>query len=99
MPCLIENKTDTTVLLRLRSGMTLHLGARQTSPQLEDADIRGNPRIDSLVERGSIAVVEAERAPARGTPKGPQRSARTTTAAKRRTPRTAAAKKEDEREQ
>lgn len=59
MPYLVENKTNTTVLLRLRSGMTLHLGARQTSPELEDADVGGNPRIDSLVDRGVIAVVQA----------------------------------------
>ena len=98
MPYRIENKTGTTVLLRLRSGVTLHLGAGQTSPELEDADVLNNPRIDKLVARGGVSMGEVEEASADAAPRRPQRS-EGTTAGRRRTTRTAAAEKENEQEQ
>jgi hypothetical protein len=99
MPYRIENKTGTTVLLRLRSGVTLHLGAGQTSPELEDADVLNNPRIEKLVARGSVTMVDVEEASAGGAPRRPRRSEGTTTAGRRTTTRTAPAEEESKQEQ
>ncbi len=54
----IENLSSSTVLLRFLSGATLHLRAGETSEDLQAADVKGNPRIDVLVERGVVRVVE-----------------------------------------
>ncbi len=52
----ITNRTSRTVLLRLRSGQTLHLGAGARTDELDGAEINGNPRIASLVDRNLVAV-------------------------------------------
>lgn len=52
----ITNKSSGVILVRLRSGGTLHLAAGEQSPELEDADVRNNPRLEPLVQRNLIAV-------------------------------------------
>lgn len=52
----ITNKSGGVILVRLRSGGTLHLAAGEQSPELEDADVRNNPRLEPLVQRNLIAV-------------------------------------------
>lgn len=54
----ITNKSSGLILVRLRSGATLHLAAGEKSPELEDADVRDNPRLESLLQRNLIAVEE-----------------------------------------
>lgn len=52
----ITNKSSDVILVRLSSGSTLHLAAGEQSPELEDADVRNNLRIEPLVQRNLIAV-------------------------------------------
>lgn len=60
MPMRVQNKTNTSVLVRLRSGATVHLRAWETSAELEDVEVRDNPRIDVLAERGLVDLVDAD---------------------------------------
>jgi hypothetical protein len=59
MAYVIENKTRTTILLRLRSGVVFHLGPGETSPPLEEADVVGNDRVEGLGRRGLVTMAPA----------------------------------------
>lgn len=52
----ITNKSSGVILVRLRSGGTLHLAAGEQSPELEDVDVQNNPRLESLLQRNLITV-------------------------------------------
>jgi hypothetical protein len=54
----ITNKSGSVVLVRLRSGATVHLAAGEQSAELDDVDVRNNPRIESLVQRNLVTVVD-----------------------------------------
>jgi hypothetical protein len=56
VPQVVTNMTDRLVLVRLRSGATVHLGGGQSSPELEDADVLDNPRLAPLLERAVVRV-------------------------------------------
>jgi hypothetical protein len=58
----ITNRSAGPVLLRLRSGRTIHLRAGAQTPDLEGADVHGNPRLASLIERRLIVVDEVGKA-------------------------------------
>lgn len=70
----IVNRSAGPVLLRLRSGRTIHLRAGGDAPDLEGAEILGNPRVASLVERRLIAVEEVDEAVPRRKPVSRKRS-------------------------
>jgi hypothetical protein len=65
MPYRIINSSAGPVLLRLRSGRTLHLRSGAQAADLESAEVNGNPRIAALVERRLVTV--EEEAPAAST--------------------------------
>jgi hypothetical protein len=54
----ITNTSDGPVLVRLRSGATLHLAAREQSQVLEDPDVRNNPRLEDLLARQLVELQE-----------------------------------------
>ncbi len=56
MPYRITNSSTGPVLLRLRSGRTIHLRAGAQTGDLEGAEINGSPRIASLADRRLITV-------------------------------------------
>jgi hypothetical protein len=58
LPIQITNSSDGPVLIRLRSGATVHLATGERSPELADSEVRNNPRIEPLLERRLIAVRE-----------------------------------------
>jgi hypothetical protein len=58
MPFQITNTSNGPVLIRLRSGATLHLLSGEQSPELEDPDVRNNPRLEPLVSRGLVSLHE-----------------------------------------
>jgi hypothetical protein len=70
MPYRITNRSTGPILLRLRSGRTVHLRAGAETSDLEGSEVNGSPRIASLVERRLIAVQEV-------TPAGTGRRPRT----------------------
>lgn len=67
----VTNRTSRTVLLRLRSGQTLHLAAGARTDELDGAEINGNRRIASLVDRHLVTLEKsaASTAPAKKTSK------------------------------
>jgi hypothetical protein len=70
----VTNLSRDMMLIRLRSGETIHLHAGEVTAELPDAEIVGNPRVDVLIERHQVAVKEVA-APAKGRPQ-PSRSAK-----------------------
>jgi hypothetical protein len=58
LPFQITNTSNGPVLIRLRSGATLHLVSGEESPELEDPEVRKNPRLERLLERHLITVRE-----------------------------------------
>lgn len=67
----ITNRTSSTVLLRLRSGQTLHLAAGAKTDALDGAEIHGSPRIASLVQR-NLVLIEGGSDSATGSGRGPR---------------------------
>jgi hypothetical protein len=55
----ITNTSSGPVLVRLRSGATLHLASGEQSPVLEDPEVRNNPRLDALRGRRLVTLEEA----------------------------------------
>jgi hypothetical protein len=58
MPFQITNTSNGPVLIRLRSGATLHLVSGEESPELEDPEVNDNPRLERLLVRHLITVRE-----------------------------------------
>jgi hypothetical protein len=58
MPFQITNTSSGPVLIRLRSGATLHLVPGERSPELEDPDVRNNPRLEPLLARRLVTMQE-----------------------------------------
>lgn len=58
MPCKITNTSGHMVLLRLKSGQTIHLRPKEESAILEDADVRGNARLSALRDAHLITIDE-----------------------------------------
>jgi hypothetical protein len=56
MPYRITNRTNETVLVRLLSGRTIHLAAGAETDELDGAEINGNPRLFSLLERRLVTM-------------------------------------------
>ena len=83
MPYRITNRSTGPVLLRLRSGRTVHLRAGAETSDLEGSEVNGNPRIASLVERRLIAVQEVIPA---GSGRRPRTAAKSAPAAKSAAP-------------
>jgi hypothetical protein len=54
----ITNASSGPVQIRLRSGATLHLAPGEQSPELEDPEVRNNPRLDALVARRLVTLEE-----------------------------------------
>jgi hypothetical protein len=52
----ITNNSPGLLLIRMRSGHTIHLGVGETTGELPEPEISGNPRIEPLRERGLITV-------------------------------------------
>ena len=73
MPYHVTNRTSRTVLLRLRSGQTLHLAAGARTDDIDGAEINGNRRIASLVDR-RLVTVDSSEAAAGSAPKRSKRS-------------------------
>ncbi|WP_157996022.1 hypothetical protein [Thermomonospora amylolytica] len=65
MPLQITNNSNGPVLIRLRSGGTLHLSSGERSPEIQEFEVNDNPRIQSLLERDLIEVREATSKPRR----------------------------------
>ena len=65
MAVTVKNVSGMVLLIRLRSGGSLHLGPGERTGELADAEVRDNPRVDTLVERGLARIhdVLAEPAP------------------------------------
>jgi hypothetical protein len=56
MALTVTNVSGMLLLIRLRSGSTLRLRPGGRTGELADAEIRDNPRVDTLVERGLVRV-------------------------------------------
>ncbi len=59
MPVQISNLTQKLVLIRLNSGQTVHIGARQQS-EFADADVKDNPMVKKIAEKNIISVEETQ---------------------------------------
>jgi hypothetical protein len=66
----ITNISRSLVLVRLLSGRTIHLAAGEQSGEVPEPELRGNPRVQTLVERNLVALDDP--AP----PRKPARSAK-----------------------
>lgn len=66
----IHNCTSREILLRLKSGLTVHLAAGARTAALEGAEINGNQRIASLVDRQLVVIEDAASVGARARPPG-----------------------------
>ncbi len=55
MSVTIENLTNRPVLLRLNSGMTLHLAPRATSSEIMDVEVNQNDKVEKL--KGQHVIV------------------------------------------
>jgi len=64
MPVKIENLTDRPVLLRLNSGKTLHLAPHETSPEVRDAEVKGNDKFNKLKDK--LHVITTHQAEKKG---------------------------------
>lgn len=56
MAQVVTNMTDRLVLVRLRSGATVHLGSGESTAELDDSDVLDNPRLTPLIERAVVRV-------------------------------------------
>jgi len=54
----ITNASNGPVLIRLRSGATLHLAPGEQSPELEGPEVRNNPRLEPLLARRLVTLEE-----------------------------------------
>jgi hypothetical protein len=63
----VTNLSRNVVLVRLASGGTVHLGPGEQIDELADAEVKGNQRVQELVERRLLAVedVPERKKPAR----------------------------------
>jgi hypothetical protein len=64
MALTVTNVSGMVLLIRLRSGDSLHLGPGERTGELADAEVRDNPRVDTLVERGLVRIGDVAAAPA-----------------------------------
>jgi len=67
----IVNRTPQLLIVPLNSGRAVHLAPNETSPLLEHAEINGNAKVDKLLAKNSITLVqekmqETAAAPAKG---------------------------------
>ena len=72
----VTNRSSAPVLLRLRSGPTLHLAPGEHSASLHSAEVMRNPRIESLRERRLVDVDEVDEVDDAAESAGGQRSPR-----------------------
>lgn len=52
----VTNVSSNLILVRLRSGDTVHLRPGEQTRELPDAEIKDNPRVTALVERHLVSV-------------------------------------------
>jgi len=60
MPVKIENLTNRPVLLRLRSGRSLHLAPRKTSEEISDVEVINNAKVSKLQAHRIISLHQPE---------------------------------------
>ena len=63
MPIIIDNLTDKPLWLRLNSGDSLSVMPRASGPELPDAEVAGNDKLEKLAEQRVIRVRKAGEAP------------------------------------
>lgn len=56
MAVTVTNVSGMVLLIRLRSGRSLHLAPGEPTGELADAEVMDNPRVDTLVERGLVRI-------------------------------------------
>jgi hypothetical protein len=56
MAVTVTNVSRMVLLIRLRSGGSLHLRPGERTGELADAEVRHNPRVDTLVERSLVHI-------------------------------------------
>ena len=64
MALTVTNVSGMLLLIRLRSGDTLRLRPGERTGELADAEVRDNPRVDTLVERSLVRIDVAAPPPA-----------------------------------
>ncbi|MDH4300811.1 MAG: hypothetical protein OEY21_03145 [Nitrospira sp.] len=60
MPVAIKNLTLRPVLMRLNSGVALHLSPGMTSDAIDDEELDRNQKVAKLQERHVVALTEVE---------------------------------------
>jgi hypothetical protein len=67
MAVTVTNVSDMVLLIRLRTGGSVHLRPGERTGELAGAEVYHNPRVDTLVERRLVRIDDVAAAPAETT--------------------------------
>jgi hypothetical protein len=67
MAVTVTNVSDMVLLIRLRTGGSVHLRPGERTGELAGAEVYHNPRVDTLVERHLVRIDDVAAAPTEAT--------------------------------
>lgn len=63
MPMNITNRSKQLLIVPLNSGAVIHLAPAEEAGGIDPVEVKNNPTLEKMIQRGWVAVAEADESP------------------------------------